>query len=504
MEVLNSTCLNNNTVMAVLTSMCLNNNTTMEVLNNTKLSPNISNAYDSAVTPYTRLLVLVMLLFALFITVVNGCILICLLMSKHALKNFINVQILSLSITDMAVGILAIPVTLTLKIMSAFPYTEICAGIFYLYTVAQSANLFHALGICVHRLLAIKRQTRNKNNGYSKHKFKWLLCEILLIWIASAVILAIPFAVYGDFGERLLTTCSINAIFGENYKKGVSFMSGTFFMSQISMTVIYIYMFRFLLTTWHRPNVNSDHSQRRKDIKESESISFKKDTSTTTNATTSDSRRGLSATTSSYSTLDDKSTQVNLLVAPSTALPPITNIDKNKTDQMYDARSNKRGLDLSLNISSGSNLNEVDPVTTERRNSHSSNVADQHSDIITKPELILNEGERGEDTISFLHTSSTQQPLSDANARRFKRQRDVLVTIGIILLVTNIALTPFNVLLFFEIVSDVSVDRKIRFGAVCLSLMNSALNPFIYACRIQPFKEAFKDNVDRFVSHFRP
>ena len=83
------------------------------------------------------ILVLILLLVCIWILVINALIFVCLLVSRHSLKTFVNIQMLSFSLTDMFVGICAIPVTLTYQITTAFPYFEACAGIFYGYSISQ-------------------------------------------------------------------------------------------------------------------------------------------------------------------------------------------------------------------------------------------------------------------------------------------------------------------------------------------------------------------------------
>ena len=484
----------------------------MEVLYNITLTSNMSNATDLFIQPSRALLVTVLMLFAFFITIANAFVLACLFMSKHALKNFVNIQILSLSITDMAVGILAIPVTLTLEIISALPYIEMCAAIFYSYAVAQTANLFHAFGICLHRLVTIKRHTTSKSVEYSKHKFKWLLCEILFIWIASATIIGLPFILYGRFGERLVH-CSFDTVFGDSHKKGVIFMNMTFLTPQIGMTVIYLYMFRFLYTTWRRRNFGRDAcllpaTGTRNTEKESESQFLRKDTSTTATATTTstvsnDNHRLPLRTNSALSTSDsDKSTQVNLLTV-STLTEPLTSTVTEAQQSVYAEITKCHDLvpeEMKQKINSNEKvLTSIEPMDEGRSAMYLK--YGENQTLSTNPSASLKE--RDKDDISVLpNTQNTIQIYPESSSRRYKNQRDVLITIGLILLVTNICMTPLNLTMLYEILSDAQVDRRIRFGMVALSLMNSALNPFIYALRIKPFKEALKDNIDRFVTMF--
>ena len=96
------------------------------------------NSTNELVEQAQRPLVVFLILLSIWIIVVNALVFICLIISRSALSAFINLQMLSFSLTDIFVGVSAMTVTLTYQITSAFPYVEACAGIFYVYCVSQT------------------------------------------------------------------------------------------------------------------------------------------------------------------------------------------------------------------------------------------------------------------------------------------------------------------------------------------------------------------------------
>lgn len=132
-----------------------------------------------------------------WIIAVNLVVLTCLFISKHGLKNFVNLQILSFSIIDTIVGLTSILLVFRFPFMKAIPYFETCAVLFYSYSTAQSASVYHAFGICVHRLITIKRKITGRKEPNSKQMYKVILLQVSLTWIICMIISSIPFIVYG-------------------------------------------------------------------------------------------------------------------------------------------------------------------------------------------------------------------------------------------------------------------------------------------------------------------
>ena len=76
--------------------------------------------------------------------------------------------------------------------------------------------------------------------------------------------------------------------------------------------------------------------------------------------------------------------------------------------------------------------------------------------------------------------------LSGVNGQR------VLVTIGILLVILNVFMTPLNFLILFETLHTGYLSRSVKFIFMNMAIFNSALNPLINVFRVRPFKEALK------------
>ena len=71
----------------------------------------------------------------------------------------------------------------------------------------------------------------------------------------------------------------------------------------------------------------------------------------------------------------------------------------------------------------------------------------------------------------------------------------MLITIGLILLVVNVTMTPLNLLFVIELLSHGFLSRELKLIMVSFAMMNSAFNPGIYALRIKLFRKAVSRNL---------
>ena len=474
---------------------------------------NSSHAYLKQRTP--SVLVIILLLVSVWIIIVNALVFTCLLISKNTLRNFVNIQMLSFSLTDLFVGLSSIPLTLSYQITSAFPFFETCAGIFYIYCVSQTANLFHALGICLHRLIIIKRCTgRSERNP--KHMLKTLLVQIAVIWSVSFFLVSIPFGLYGTFGETL-NECSLNTLFKDKYINFLAIMNSIFFIPQIGMNAVYLYLFRYLLTTWrslnmlHKPikqAVNADeemrpldkHSLLNKDEYKGIAESGMAKTGEITLTTLHQNGQKNNKTDISV-----KVTKANVPVGGCTiSLRSFLCVDYEETNSeeaTFDqSKSNVEDTVSDMKQPEGTGKqcieseNENNPNDTKRRSSvqysHS-----YHSCKDTEGSLIPQKSRKA---FAALNRKATKHK----SRRRlgYNGQKRVLITIGMILLVVNIFMTPLNLMVVIELINKELLSRRTKFVLLAVSLMNSALNPIIYALRIKPFKAAFARNWNKFIA----
>ena len=185
-----------------------------------------------------------------WIVVINSLTCLCLFFNRKSLKHFSTLQLLSLSITDIIVGLTAIPGTLTYYITSAFLLAEICAGIWYGYMVAQVASLFHVFAICLHRFITIKYHRYNSHKN-GEGMLKRILYHILMDWISAIILVAIPVFRYAKFGHSL-EECSMNTVFGDDYLRAFAILAVFCITPQLGVNIMYICLFRFLSKRWNR------------------------------------------------------------------------------------------------------------------------------------------------------------------------------------------------------------------------------------------------------------
>ena len=81
-----------------------------------------------------------------------------------------------------------------------------------------------------------------------------------------------------------------------------------------------------------------------------------------------------------------------------------------------------------------------------------------------------------------------------------RKERDVLCTIGIVLVLMNICITPLNMTLLFDTILDGSLSRKVKFTSMVWALVNSGLNPVVYALKIKAFRDVVRRCMDRCVA----
>ena len=419
-------------------------------------------------------------------------------MSRHALKSFVNIQMLSFSLTDLFVGVCAIPVTLTYQITIAFPYFEACAGIFYGYCISQTANLLHAFGICIHRIVIIKRCAGRKETNPDS-MLRTLFLQILMIWILSVFLVSIPFGLYGRFGGKL-NECSLNTLFGDNYINFVAIMDSILIIPQIGMNVVYVYMFRFLFTTWKGINA------KRKQLRKSSTYSCRKLISYETETGADE----IITENSSKSTILDFSPDKNGLQEAGHTATIKLEIPANES------RDNK-GKQTSFKIVEEIDLKHYQFNFTRAEATLPGRTQSSDGEILFLRRLrgnlnLKNRKKVSKDYLSQMgasfssgftidkskkHFSRLNRRASNySNGRKlgYRRQREVLITIGLILLVVNVFMTPLNLLVIIERISHGFLTRKVKFVIMAFALMNSALNPIIYALRIKPFRRVFARN----------
>ena len=396
---------------------------------NSTAPTNTSNIATVAIQTGPSALIIVLMSVSIWIVLANALVLTCLVVSRHALTNFVNLQIMTFSVTDTLVGLSAIPVTMTFKIVMSFPYFWPCASVLYGYSVAQAATLYHAFVICIHRLMTIKRCTGRLETN-PRRMYRTLLIQISIPWIEALIIVAIPFLVFGKH-DAILPGCSLNTVFEDNYKAAMTLLNINLLTPHIGMNVSYIYMLIFLLRKWKRLDILRDHS--------------------TTAATVATSSRTIGNTSSGSSIMKTEITS------------------QNRNSEIPDC-----GIHIISQSETGT-LSEAKGRVVMRN-------------------VFINSKQSNNDVANKTHKGKTRQQLTRKSKGNLgmRGQKDVLITIGLLLLVLNVFMTPLTFLVVIESLNVDLLSRKVKFIVMVFALMNSALNPFIYIFRIKPFRQAIR------------
>ena len=466
------------------------------------------------------ILVSILLLVSIWIVVINALIFVCLLTSRKALKTFVNIQMLSFSLTDMFVGLCAIPVTLTYQITTAFPYFEACAGIFYGYSISQAATMYHAFVICIHRIVIIKRYSGRQERN-PKSMLRTLFLQIALIWLFSMFIVSVPFGIYGRFGQPL-RGCSLNTLFEENYIHFCAFMDTILLIPQIGMNVVYVYMFWFLFTTWR--NSRARHGQFRSVPSNLFVNASFAEESTTDNASKfpSNSTPGAKTMSLAEPNISDDGTKSQSNPSRRDNRPSFVEerssdngatfinqssrsqrkcfSSESKSERVSERRHSEKRDALKVNFEMGQITKEKDKENIRPCLQNGSCKVDRPASLQTDvnratfdiaPENGLQN--KAFDPVTKKHFSKLKRKASKRNREiklNYEGQKEVLITIGLILLVVNVTMTPLNTLVVIELLTDGFLSRETKLILVSFAMMNSALNPGIYAMRIKLFRKA--------------
>ena len=478
---------------------------------NMSLTLNFSNSTSSVAKPSPAIL-FVMLLISSWIILINGLVFTCFLISRNTLRKFVNIQMLSFSVTDMCVGFSALSVTMSYQNSSTFLNFEACLVLFYGYCISQTANLFHAFGVCLHRIIIIKRSAGRRESN-SKSVLKTLLFHLSTIWILSVFLVSIPFGLYGQFGVHL-DECSLNSLFGDNYIYFVAVMGSIFIMPQIAMNIVYIYMLRFLLLTWR--NMNYKHKRDTPFATRSNEDGMICDTHPFLNESMSDNKtksidfkiekmpqtivnksaeKGSDTFQSGTKAVDNRGKQPHRKIrsVPDKSFS-FTEYEETYHDlcDLDSIKSSMKDLPCNTKSDSGETITlcemKTNPYYRIRKRDYTI-CGDQCNKYSKASAEIF---EKCRKPFARLNRRASKH----RNSRRlgYKRQRRVLITIGMILLAVNIFMTPLNLLSVIELNNGSLLTRKVKFSLMALALMNSVFNPVIYSLRIRPFRHAFVSN----------
>ena len=404
----------------------------------TVLGINSSNATFFSLPVWLMILIISI---STWILVTNGLVFFCLVTNRNALKNNVNVQLLSLCVTDVLVGIITIPCAL-MPVMLVNSKYETCAFLIYMFFLAQCATLCHTLLICVNRLLTIKRKSNVKETNNAT--LKTICMQILAIWVGCLLYFGIHFFAFARFGETV-KRCSTLYLFKDNDPVGLGFLTGVpLIPSQLCTNIIYVYLFIYIRKRLRSVGIVQVKPNRPKD----------------------DIRLN-----SQTKTLGDEQTSHRLMI------PSVSEGTKGPDSSIGYTQTNVRPI------------NEAGTSSTCKSERYGDNILNR--DI---HETAVNTRERGGDV--------TESSRLNNNRVGLEKQRRVLVTFGILLISLNLFMTPLGFLVIIEMFNNGPLPRGIRFAFCTMAMLNSALNPVINVWRIKPFRLIMRDKVTKICEFF--
>ena len=171
-----------------------------------KVKVNSTVADDFSVGP-VYIIILVLTLF--IILTLNVPIIIILTTRKCLGRPIRNIHILSLSISDMLVGVNVIPISVILKsiINGEAPSYNECWSRMCLYLTCLIASFFHVLFICIDRccIIMIKNRTCSR-----KTRMRFLV-TVICSWICAIMCIVVPFVILKN--NKHIPYCSISTVF---------------------------------------------------------------------------------------------------------------------------------------------------------------------------------------------------------------------------------------------------------------------------------------------------
>jgi hypothetical protein len=243
---------------------------------------------------------------------------------------------------------------------------------------------------------------------------------------------------YGKFGENL-NVCSLNTLFGINYFSAILIYNVVLLVPQISINILYFVIYLRLKSTW-----------------------------TAVEPTATSSNDG-----------DIQMIQLQ-------HIPPTTS-----------------GQSANKKHDNGTNLQTMHKAVIENRSNPSSYASGSKLSTNHGPNngLQVNVASISENNIVSL---PLDLPYGSQSTRRqrsnHKGLRRVFLTVGIILIIMNVCITPLSLLFVIEGVTVDHLSRKLKFTIVLVSLLNSAINPVVYAFRIKNFRESCKQLKNQIVT----
>ena len=383
-------------------------------------------------------LIILIISICTWIIVANGLVFFCLVSNRNALKNNVNLQLLSLCITDMLVGIFTIPAALMPMIILNSKY-ETCAFLVYMFFLTQSATLGHTLLICVNRFLTIKRKTNvNENNNAT---LKTIFIQILAVWVGCLMFFGVHFLAFARFGVTV-KRCSSVYLFRDNFAVASALLTAPLLVpSHLCINIIYVYLLIYIRRRLRSVNIVQVMPSRPND-----DVMLK-----------------------SYRVYKTHSSNMKTLGDVRTSHPSVFEGTKGLESSMGYTQTKIRPF------------NEAGTSSSCESKRYGNNTMDR--DV---QETAFNTRTLGGDGTERSRTN---------NRVGLEKQKRVLVTFGILLISLNVFMTPLDFLAIIEMFNNGPLSRGVRFVFAMMAMLNSALNPVINIWRIKPFRLIIREKV---------
>ena len=382
-------------------------------------------------------LIVLIILICTWTIVANGLVFFCLVSNRNALKNNVNLQLLSLCITDMLVGIFTIPGALMPMIILNSKY-ETCAFLVYMFFLTQSATLGHTLLICVNRLLTIKRKTNvNANNNVT---LKTICIQILAVWVGSLMFFGVHFLAFARFGETV-KRCSSVYLFRDNHAVASALLTAPLLVpSHLCINIIYVYLLIYIRRRLRSINIVMPNHP-------NDDVMLK-----------------------SYRVYKTHSSNMKTLGDVHTSHPSVF--------------EGTKGLDSSMGYTQTKirPFNEAGTSSSCESKRYGNNTMDRDVQETAFHTRALGGG-------------GTERSRTNNNRVGLEKQKHVLVTFGILLISLNVFMTPLDFLAIIEMFNNGPLPRSVRFVCAMMAMLNSALNPVINIWRIKPFRLIIREKV---------
>lgn len=207
------------------------------------------NATSPPVEGATSIGMSVVLTATSVITIVTNLIVIILTLSiKQIRRKAHNVVVLSLSFSDLFIGISLSITSIPYLPVSAVREYHFCMFRYTLFFVVESSSLLQVIFICVERLVAIRF------NKKLAPMSKQIPCIIIGVWASSILVGNLPAFLWGAGPVDYASSCTLNNAYSKNFNAYLLYMSG-YFLSLFSVIILchcYILIFLALQSRRHR------------------------------------------------------------------------------------------------------------------------------------------------------------------------------------------------------------------------------------------------------------